>query len=319
MSAKDRYRQFCRQAGDLPVFAEDWYLDSTCLEGDWEVALIEEAGQVVATWPYYLKQKGPFRYITMPPLTKFMGPQLLPEFRDPQNQQRLCQALFEKLPKVSSFNQNFFYSLPADAPFPLQGFSPKRFYSYRLAGLSDLDRLRAGLARYYRNSILPKAPSRLSIHHDLGVDAYYEINQKTYARQGIAPPFSRELLRSNVEAIDQHQSGKIFFAVDAQERIHAAALLIWDRQTTWYHSAGGDPDLRKSGAGIYIVWEMIRYAAEELQLEHFDFAGSMIPAIEKIWKNFGAQPRHYYHLEHHFSPLFALAQKAQHFLRKLKS
>lgn len=306
MTDKQRYQNFIQQIPDFPVFAYDWYLDSTCGDGIWKVVFLEKNGKTIGALPYYLKQKGPFRYITMPPLTKFMGPFLLPEFQD---QAAYYEALLQLLPKVSSLTQNFHYPASPGSLFPSQS-----FFSYRLQGIQDLPATRAKLARYYRNAILKKAPNTLHIRHDLGVAAYYQINQKTYARQGVEPPFSLKLLEKNIAALEAHQAGKLFFAIDDQDRIHAAALLVWDRHTAWYHSAGGDPELRKSGAGIYVVWEMIRYASEELQLDHFDFAGSMIPAIEKIWLNFGAQRREYVHVEEYFSKWFVWSQKLKKYL-----
>ncbi len=313
MKNRNRYRELIRQIPDFPVFAYDWYLDSVCGAGTWDLVFLEKEGKDIGVFPYFLKEKGPFKYITMPPLCKFMGPYLLPEF---QNQVAPIQALFDLLPSVSSFTQNFHYATSTDEAFPLKALSAKKFFSYRLQNIEDLEKTRSKLARYYRNSILKKAPETLTIQHDLGVEAYYEINRKTYARQGIDPPFSLDLLRKNIAALEKNNAGKIFFAIDQQERIHAAALLIWDRQTAWYHSAGGDPALRKSGAGIYVVWEMIHFASAELGLKQFDFAGSMIPAIEKLWLNFGAERQEYYHLEHHFSKLFIASQKAMALLKK---
>lgn len=306
MNDRQRYQNLIQQIPDFPVFAYDWYLDSTCSEGSWEVVFLEKEGQTIGALPYYLKQKGPFRYITMPPLTKFMGPFLLPAY---QRQPAYYKQLLQQLPRVSSLTQNFHYPASTGTLFP-----HKTFFSYRLKGIQDLPATRAKLARYYRNSILKKAPDTLQIRHDLGVKAYYEINQKTYARQGIDPPFSLALLEQNIAALTAHQAGKLFFAVDGQGRVHAAALLVWDRHTAWYHSAGGDPELRKSGAGIYVVWEMIRYAVEVLALQEFDFAGSMIPAIEKIWLNFGAERRDYVHVEQHFSKLFVWSQRLKKYL-----
>ena len=59
MSAKARYRDFCRTAPDVPVFAQPWYLDACAEGGTWDVVLAEEKGRVVAALPYFYKQKGP--------------------------------------------------------------------------------------------------------------------------------------------------------------------------------------------------------------------------------------------------------------------
>jgi hypothetical protein len=73
-TAADRYRDFCRTAPDVPVFAQPWYLDACSEGGAWDVALAEENGHVVAALPYFYKQKGLFRYATMPPFVKWLGP-----------------------------------------------------------------------------------------------------------------------------------------------------------------------------------------------------------------------------------------------------
>ena len=67
MNNKKAYTRFCKQHPGLPVFAQPWYLDSTCLEGTWNVVLEQSDTEVIAAWPYFLKKKGPFKYITMPP------------------------------------------------------------------------------------------------------------------------------------------------------------------------------------------------------------------------------------------------------------
>ncbi|MFC7669980.1 hypothetical protein ACFQT0_23395 [Hymenobacter humi] len=81
MPAKARYRDFCHSAPDVPVFAQAWYLDACATGGDWDVVLAHDQERIVAALPYFYKQKGPFRYVTMPPFVKMLGPYLLPEYR----------------------------------------------------------------------------------------------------------------------------------------------------------------------------------------------------------------------------------------------
>ena len=88
MPAKARYYDFCRTAPDVPVFAQPWYLDACAEGGNWDVVLAEQKGRVVAALPFFYKHKGPFRYATMPPFVKWLGPYLLPEFRSEPCQNR---------------------------------------------------------------------------------------------------------------------------------------------------------------------------------------------------------------------------------------
>src|SRR5205823_12386504 len=109
MSAKARYRDFCRAAPEVPVFAQPWYLDACVEGGNWDVVLAEEKGRIVASLPYFYKQKGPFRYATMPLFLKWLGPYMLPEFRGRlPKEHELLKQLIEQLPDFAAFKQNFY-------------------------------------------------------------------------------------------------------------------------------------------------------------------------------------------------------------------
>jgi len=51
-------------------------------------------------------------------------------------------------------------------------------------------------------------------------------------------------------------------------------------------AGGGNPSLRNSGAHSLILWEAIRYVAD--YAETFDFEGSMLPGVERFFREFGA-------------------------------
>jgi hypothetical protein len=45
---------------------------------------------------------------------------------------------------------------------------------------------------------------------------------------------------------------------------------------------GEDPELRKSAAGILLVWESIKFTKHTLQLDNYDFEGSMLENVEQV-------------------------------------
>ena len=78
----------------------------------------------------------------------------------------------------------------------------------------------------------------------------------------------------------------MFFAVDGDSRIHAALYLVRDADYAYYLLGGADPRLRNSGAQLLLFWEAIKLAAT-LNVK-FDFEGSMIEPIERVFRAFGA-------------------------------
>lgn len=309
MPAKARYHEFCHTAPDVPVFAQPWYLDACADGGGWDVVLAEEKGRVVAALPFYYKQKGPFRYVTMPPFVKWLGPYLLPEFRGRLPQEhKLLKQLMEQLPELAAFKQNFYPTATNWLPFYWQKYQQTTFYTYRLHQLRDLARVEAGLGTGIRRDIR-LARQQVRVVHSLPLEDFYRVNMLSFQRQGLSAPYSVAQFRRLDAALAAAGSRQLFFAVDAQERTHSVAYLIWDATTAYFLLAGDDPALRASGAGVLLAWECIRYASEVLGLDCFDFEGSMLPGVERIRVRFGAVQTPYFYVWKHNSWLFKLLEK----------
>ena len=122
MTNKEKYKQLCEKNTDIPLFSQAWWLDAVCVDGEWDVALFEKGGKTLGSLPYYLKRKGPFTIITMPPLTQTMGPWI----KYPENQKyakklsyekEIMNNLIDQLPKTDYFCQNFHPSVTNWLPF----------------------------------------------------------------------------------------------------------------------------------------------------------------------------------------------------------
>jgi hypothetical protein len=308
-SPQDRYRDFCRSAPDVPVFAQPWYLDACQAGGAWDVALAEENGRVVAALPYFYKQKGPFRYATMPQFVKWLGPYLLPEFRGRLPQEHdLMQQLIEQLPAFAAFKQNFYPTVSNWLPFYWQQFRQTTYYTYRLPQLQNLPLVEAGLHAGIRRDIR-YARQRVRVVHDRSLGELYRVNQLSFTRQGLTAPYSEAQFRRLDAALEAEGCRQLFFAVDAQDRVHSVAYLIWDATTAYYHLCGDDPALRNSRAGILLLWEAICYTSEVLGLDCFDFEGSMLPGVERIRARFGGVQTPYFFVWKYNSRAFELLGK----------
>lgn len=308
MSAKARYLDFCRTAPDVPVFGQPWYLDACAEGGTWDVVLAEEKGRVVAALPYFFKQKGPFRYATMPPFVKWLGPYVLPEFRGRlPKEHELLKALISQLPEFAAFKQNFYPTATNWLPFYWEQYKQTTFYTYRLHQLQDLPRVEMGLGTGIRRDIR-LARQAVRVVHDLPLDEFYRVNMLSFTRQGLPAPYSAAQFRRLDAALAASDSRQLFFAVDAQGQVHSVAYLIWDATTAYFLLAGDDPALRASGAGVLLAWECIRYASEVLRLDCFDFEGSMLPGVERIRVRFGAVQTPYFFVWKYNSRLFELLE-----------
>ena len=309
MSAKARYRDFCRTAPDVPVFAQAWYLDACATGGEWDVVLAEEKGRVVATLPYFFKRKGPFRYVTMPPFVKWLGPYLLPDFRGQlPKEHELLQALIAQLPDFAAFKQNFYPTVTNWLPFYWGNYSQTTYYTYRLHQVRNLKQVQEGLGSGIRRDIR-LARQKVRVVHNLSLDEFYRVNLFSFTRQSLPAPYSAAQFQRLDAALAAADARQLFFAVDEQNRVHSVAYLIWDTTTAYFLLAGDDPALRASGAGVLLAWEAICYASQVLNLECFDFEGSMLQGVERIRVRFGAVQTPYFFVWKYNSRAFELLEK----------
>jgi hypothetical protein len=288
METQALYREFCQQLPDLPVSAQPWYLDAVCEGGQWGAAVVQQDGQAVAALPYFLKRKGPFRYLAMPHFVKHLGPYLLPEYRALKFEHKLYEELIRQLPAVHAIKQDLHPAAANWLPFHWQGFRQTTRYTYQLDLRPGLDAVYDGFNRNMRRN-LKKAEAELQVHSNISPEQVYAMAKMSFDRQALSTPFPRALFLKHHDALAAHQACQAFAAQDAQGRLHAAAYLSWDRQSSYYHLAGDDPALRHSGASILLSREAIRYTHEVLGLPTFDFEGSMAPQIEAIRRQFGAR------------------------------
>jgi Acetyltransferase (GNAT) domain len=289
---KEKYRRFCKREVSLPIFSKDWWLDAVCGESNWDVAILEKGGEIVASMPYMLRKKYCLMICHMPQLTQTLGPWIKPSeakyAKQLSNQKKIMHELIGQLPRFDYFAQNFHYSVTNWLPFYWNGFKQTTRYTYVIDELVSEKNLWNGLLQNIRTDI-KKAENRfnLDINTDINIDEFLNINELTFAGQGKNLPYSRDLVKRIESACIDNDCRKIFYAQDKDRKIHAAIYIIWDVNSAYYLMGGSDPQLRSSGATSLCIWEAIKFSSTVTQ--KFDFEGSMIEPVERFFRAFGAK------------------------------
>ncbi len=276
------------------IFQQPWWLEVVA-PGQWGEVVVKRGEEVAARMPYVIKKKYGLTALTMPPLTQTLGPWLRPSkakyARRISEQKQLMNELIEQLPEVDYFCQNFSPYITNWLPFYWRGYTQTTRFTYRLEDLTDLDVIWSGFNENVRNKVR-KAQKQVEIRDDLSIQDFIKINELTFIRQGKELPYSAELVECLHNACQANSASKAFFAIDEQDRIHAAIYLVWDSNTAYYLMAGEHPELRKSGANSLLIWEAIKYASTVTKV--FDFEGSMIEPVEEFVRAFGGRQTPYY-------------------------
>jgi hypothetical protein len=293
------YRKLCSKEPTIPIYSQAWWLDSTAGVGGWDVVLVEENGQIMASMPFVVKRKLGFTIITQPPLTQALGPWLRPVVAKYSSnlslQKKRIQLLFSQLPSFHYFQQSWHYSMLNCLPAYWLGYTPKVRYTYIIKDIRQPAAVLQSFDSSYRNKI-KKSERLISIKQSLPIEQFYRINSLTFDRQKMNIPYSLEYLRHHDLILADNNKREIFYAEDSAGRIHSALYLTWDARSAYVHMVGEDPELRSSGAGIALIWHSIRYTAEVLNLSQFDFEGSMLESVEPVRRDCGGEQQIYIQL-----------------------
>jgi len=294
---KKRYREFSKKEA-IPIFSTADWLDAVCGKDNWDVIFVEKDHKIVATMPYVKKKRMNLSMIFMPILTQTMGPYI----KYPKNQKyerklsyekELMTLLINQLPTVDFFFQNFHYTITNWLPFKWKGFEESTQYTYILSDLSDLE----SVWKNFRSNIktdIKKAKKVITVEENFDIEEFYKINQMTFGRQNLKIPYSLEFLQNIDTYCCNRSCRKILMAYDSEKNIHAVIYVIWDNNTMYYLMSGGNPQYRNSGANSLLVWEAIQLASKMKLV--FDFEGSTIEPIERVFRAFGAKQTPYFRI-----------------------
>lgn len=300
MNKKSVYRDLCCYEKSIPIFSRDWWMDAVCGEENWDVILVEKSGQIVASLPYYFIKKGEKIKICQPMLTQTNGIWI----RYPQNQKYSTRLSYEKkiigeivdqlerLP-IINYNQNFKYNFTNWLPFYWRGFKQTTRYSYIVNDLTNVEKVFENFDHAKRQNIR-KAEKIVKIKYDLECDKFYENHKMTLKEQGEIISYPYELFNKIYNECYERNQGKVFYAVDELNNIHAALFIIWDENSAYDLISTISPQFRYSGAANLLVYEAIKYTSKYTKI--FDFEGSMIESVENSFRQFGTEQKQYFNI-----------------------
>lgn len=296
MTNQEKYRKFCKEEKNLPIFCKDWWLDCVCGEQNWNVALVEKGGTLFATMPYFLTKRYGMNIITQPILTPSLGiyfkyPEKQKYYKKLSFEKEMIEKIIEQLPKYSKFYQSFNFEYTNLLPFYWAGFDISARYTYVIENIQL-----AELEKNFETDIRKRRRKKayrigVEIYESTDIKKFYELNKMTFKRQGIGVPYSLELITKLYKACQKNNAVKMYFAKYKDEVI-AANFLIYDSKTVYYLMGGINPNKKDLGAMDLIQYESIRFALENGR--RFDFEGSVIESIEKYFRSFGAIQKPYF-------------------------
>ncbi len=300
MSFKDTYKQFCL-TNEVPLFFQPFWLD-TC-QHPWHVCFAEMEGHQ-AYFVYTLEKKLGHTFIRNPHLTPYTGFLFCQKPTAVGMQEKLIHLLMKQLPKYDVLDIDLPLAVHTNISIPSVSVSHRRT---NLIALDDDDivynKFKPALKRQIK-----KATSKLTIYEDDNLELFYSLHQKTFLKQQTQPRIPFDVCEQYWNTCKKHDCGKLFFIRDTDQQIHAGVWMTYDSDTAYYLAGGTDAIFYGSGAMSGLIWHAIQTAII-MHKKTFDFEGSMLPAVDRFFKNFSPEEVHYLHLKKVNSLLYSLLKK----------
>lgn len=321
MSNKGRYADFCKETY-VPIYSKPWWLDAVCGPENWDVWLYDTGEQILAAMPYYMEQRGPYRYITKAPLTQNNGIIFLEDprrkpIKEAELQGKIIDAacnFIEEL-HLDVYEQQYPHTFQNWSPFFWRNYTNVLRYTYIIEDTSDMEKIWADFAPAYRNEIR-KGQRLTTVNTEIMPSAFYAEHEKVFLKQGRNCPFSYEFWLRLYEACKAHNSCQMFSAQDEEGSIHALLFLVWDERSVYHLLGGYMPEFSSSQAYPALVYHGIQFAHEKGLA--YDFEGSMIQRIAKSFRQFGGVPKPYYRIRKVFNPEI-VRQEAEDYIKRVQN
>lgn len=210
------------------------------------------------------------------------------------------QSAFEKniATELSAFLSGFRGILTVAFPDSIKDFQPfywKKFkvipnYTYLIGLQQNQEAIFDGFSPERRNDIKKAQKDGLTAHF---------VSDHKNIRDLVMSTFDRQKNKIQIDILDrilfQFANPDNSFAIEVKKEniLLAGIFCVYDKRRVYYLLSGYDNSNRHSGAVALGIWEAIK-KGKNLGVEAFDFEGSMIPRVEKFFRDFGGDLIPYY-------------------------
>jgi lipid II:glycine glycyltransferase (peptidoglycan interpeptide bridge formation enzyme) len=165
-------------------------------------------------------------------------------------------------------------------------------YTYHIDLNNTEETLLANLSSEKRKSLNKAKTDNLRIERSNDMKQVKEVVMKTFSRKQIARNihYFEEILFNFA-----NEGNSFAYLAYQEDKAIAASFCVHDKNTAYYLFGGYDAEQKHHGAGVSCMWQSI-LKAKQMGLKTFDFEGSMIPEVEKYFREFGGTLVPYYHV-----------------------
>jgi len=283
-------------------------MDAACIKGEWDVILQQNvAGELEGVLVYHIRRYYGMTLILMPPMTAYNGihilfPSNLKEYSKVSFQNRVTEALIDKLPKHSLYYQQYHTDYTNWLPLYWKGYKETTRYTYILDTRPGKEVLTRGLRDNLRRSIASAEKTCEIV--DIDIETFITETKLAFESKGKPVPINVEVLRRLDSAFKD--SGQIEIRACRHKetgKLLSGIILAQDKKSSYYLSSFHHATV--TGSLAYLLWDSIFMKDRDV----FDFEGSIIKGIEFYLRSFGGTLTPHYRIYKVPNPLLSLGLK----------
>lgn len=178
-------------------------------------------------------------------------------------------------------------------PFIWNGWKPSIYYTY----FFNLDgTVEEKISKKVRNTMRRSQKLGIALKQENDPDLYYQLTCKTYEKQHIAQPVSKNFLMKMIEMIISNNLGEMWIARTLSGEPAAAEIVIWDNNRAHRWSAASNVQFKDTGATSFLLFDIF----QDLQKRGFreiNMMAANTPHLTKFISSFNPQLVPYYGVE----------------------
>jgi len=261
-----------------------------------EVMGLFKGNEIIAVWNHWKNKRGPISFYRTPPLMP--GNALAISLKSINNATvsgeikavMMSIADYYASMKWSIVSLNFPPEIIDLQPFAWRGFKVISFYTYRLPLPLTREAIMERMHFKLRNAIAKAQADGLKCLRVADISLVRNMVLSSLERKNVSA--YRHIMDDLFKNIASEANSVAFVSYDGEKPI-AASFCIIDKDKVFYLFGGYDYLSKHRGAGALCLFQSILFA-NEIGKSIFDFEGSMLPKVERYFRDFGADLTPYY-------------------------
>lgn len=248
--------------------------------------------ELVGTFNLFAFRKYGLTILINPPFTPHINLQYTNPAQSPSAvhsfNKQVMQAIASYLlaTRAHYIKLNFAGSVVDTQVFSWKQFTVANRFTYILQLQLSEEELFANLSPEKRKSLRKAEKDGLRIEEAGDYQQVFDLIRQSLQRNDKF--HNQEIIRSMVLRFSSPQHTIAFLAKDQEGKALAAAYCICHGGKAYYLFGGFNEVHKHHGAGVSCMWACIK-KAKAMGLSEFDFEGSMVPEIEKYFREFGGE------------------------------